>query len=234
MIQATLNHNISRFLHVSTVDVYGYRDHHGTDEESPLIESKEYYATSKVRSDQAVLRAHDEQGLPVTIARPCAIYGPYDQNSFPGIIKYLSKPFAPLIDGGNNLMDLVFAKDAVAGMILAANNPEGIGESYIFTDGAQRTFKEIMEALCNIVNIKPKFVHASSKISYPMTSAVHAALMLFGSGLPKHYQPEVVKVMSQDRHYSIQKAVSELGYKPQISLEEGMKRTAEWYFQEYS
>ena len=232
-VEVALNHSISRFLHVSTVDVYGYRDHHGTDETSPLIESKEFYATSKVRSDQTVLKAHKEHGFPVTIARPCAIYGPFDENSFPGIIKYLSKPFAPLIDGGNNLMDLVYVRDAVEGIILAANNPDSIGQCYNLTDGVERTFKQIMDALCEIVQIRPKFVFTSSKISYPMTSWAHSILMFFGSGLPKHYQPEVVKVMSLDRHYSIEKAQRELGYNPEYALEAGMKLTAEWYFKDY-
>jgi len=229
LVDVAIHSNLTKLVHVSTVDVYGYVDHNGTDESAPFGETGKFYADSKIRSEESMFEAQAKHQLPVTIVRPCAIYGPYDSNSFPGIVKYLSKPFAPLINGGENLMDLVYVKDVVDALILAAENERSLGAAYNITDGSKRTFLEIIHMIADTVNKHPKFVYTPYSTSYALTSFAHSILMFFGSRLPKHYQPEVVKVMSMDRHFSIEKAKSELGYQPIVELREGLNLTARWY-----
>lgn len=130
MIQAAKEHNIERFIHTSTSEVYGTAQFVPITEEHPL-QAQSPYAASKIAADQMVMSYFHSFETPVITLRPFNTYGP--RQSARAIIPTVISQIA----GGQNTIklgalhptrDFNFVKDTVSGFIAALNTDQGVGE----------------------------------------------------------------------------------------------------------
>ncbi len=228
LLQAALAAEIERFVHVSTVDVYGY-DHYDAADESTPLRADGLYSWSKIEAERVVMRYYERHRLPVVILRPCLIYGERDRHLMPTVLQLLSLRRPPLICGGQVLLDLVYAGDVAEALCLAAAKPEAIGQAYNITDGTRRTLYEIIDALAGLLGRSPQYLSVPYSLAYGMAvlvSGLNSWLKLPASPILRW---EVIKAMGHHRHFDISKAARELGYRPQMPLERGLKLALEWY-----
>jgi len=228
LLEAGLQEGIERFVHVSTVDVYGYDHHDGADERTPLRPDG-LYSRSKIEAERLAMRYHDKYGLPITILRPCLIYGPRDRHLLPTVLRLISKKRVPLVAGGEVLLDLVYVGDVAEALLLAAMRREAIGEAYNITDGARRTLREIVETFARVWGRNPHYLNLPYALSYGVAALASGLSCLFRFPTPPILRWEVIKAMGHHRHFDISKARQQLGYRPKVSLEEGLKLTLDWY-----
>lgn len=102
LIAACLKQNVRRFIHVSTTSVYfNYRDRFGILETEPVAHPMvNAYAATKYQAELRV-QAANARGLETIIIRPRGIFGPYDRNLFPRILKAAAScKRASVIEGG--------------------------------------------------------------------------------------------------------------------------------------
>ncbi len=227
-LDAALEAGVERFVHVSTVDVYGYGDHDGADERTPFRPDG-LYSESKIEAERAVARYYEEKGLPCVILRPCLIYGPHDRHLLPAVMGLLSRGRTPLVSGGRVLLDVVYAGDVAEALWRAARSRAAVGQAYNITDGARRTLREVVETFARALGREPRFLRVPYGPAYALARLVSALGPRLGASVPPYLRWEVVKAMGHHRHFSIAKAQEELGYEPRTPLEEGLQKTLRWH-----
>jgi len=204
LLEVAKQAGVKRFVHVSTDEVYGSIPEGTVDEHAPLNPSNPYSA-SKASSDLLCLAYHRTHGLPVIITRCTNNYGPcqYPEKLIPLLIRRLMKhqPL-PLYGDGRQERDWIHVKDHCRGVDLVRQRGRA-GEVYHI--GAERTIPnlEIALSLCEWMG---------------QTSDV----IQFVEDRPGH-----------DARYSLDttKIRAELGFRPSIPFEQGLRETLEWYLE---
>lgn len=201
-----------RFVHVSTDEVYGSADQVGTFHESTPYAPRSPYSASKAASDHFVQAYHHTYGLPTIITHGSNTYGPYQfpEKLIPVMIRnaIIGKPL-PIYGDGLHIRNWMFVDDHGRGLQTVAERGQP-GEVYNLAGDQECTNLEMVEMLCEI--LEP---HLSSQNSI-------RNLITFVPDRPGH-----------DRRYSMDttKIRRELGWTPQVTLEQGLPRTVQWYLE---
>lgn len=206
LLDACRAHGGVRFHQVSTDEVYGDLPLDRPDllftEESPLRPSSPYSA-SKAGADLLTLAYCRTYGLPVTVSRCSNNYGPYQfpEKLIPRmIVRALAGKTLPVYGGGENVRDWLHVDDHCAA--LDAILQRGVaGEVYNIGGRSERTNLEIVGLICHRLEVPPEQV-------------VHVADR---KGHDKRYAIDSGKLSSQ------------LGWQPQVSFDQGMDETINWY-----
>jgi dTDP-glucose 4,6-dehydratase len=204
LLDAARRHGVGRFLHVSTDEVYGSIEHGSWDEEWPLSPSSPYSA-SKAGSDLLALAYHRTHGMDVVVTRCSNNYGPYQfpEKAIPLFVtNLLDGGQVPLYGDGENIRDWLHVSDHCLGISMALVKGRS-GEVYHIGGGTELTNRALIDKLLEACGATWDSVR---------------------------YLPDR---KGHDRRYSlsIDKISRELGYVPQISLEEGLASTINWYRQ---
>ncbi|MCM3786616.1 dTDP-glucose 4,6-dehydratase [Neobacillus mesonae] len=203
LLEAAKKFNVSKFVQVSTDEVYGSLGSTGLfTEETPLAPNSPYSA-SKAGGDLLVRAYYETFNLPVNITRCSNNYGPYQfpEKLIPLMISQaLSDKSLPIYGDGLNIRDWLYVEDHCSAIDLVIH--QGVaGEVYNIGGNNERTNIQIVEAILEELG-KPK------------------SLITYVKDRPGH-----------DRRYGIDptKTMTELGWKPKHSFETGIKETIKWY-----
>ncbi|HUA87511.1 MAG TPA: dTDP-glucose 4,6-dehydratase [Bryobacteraceae bacterium] len=203
LLEAARAHKTPRFLHVSTDEVYGSIDPpYEANEDFPLRPSSPYSA-SKAGSDLLALSYFVTYGLPVIVTRASNNYGPYQfpEKLIPLMISNAIESKAlPIYGDGMQIRDWLYVDDHCRA-ILAAIERGRDGE--IYNIGGNR-------ALPNIEVVRR---------------------LLEAVGRPESLMETVIDRPGHDRRYALSsaKVMRETRWRPQVTFEEGLRRTIEWY-----
>lgn len=192
-----------RFVHISTDEIYGTLGKDGLfSEESPFRPNSPYAAT-KAGADLLVRAYFETYGLPTLIARPSNNYGPYQfpEKFIPLMITNLmeDKPI-PIYGKGLNVRDWVFVTDTCRAVGLIMEKGKP-GEAY----------------------------NVGGETEKQNIDVAREVLALFGK--EESYLSFVADRPGHDLRYALnnKKIKNELGWKPRVAFQEGIKRTVEWY-----
>lgn len=219
------NH-LQRIVHCSTTGVHGVTGKTPAAEDAPFAPTNSY-EESKLQGELLALKAWKEDGLPVSVARPGLVYGPGDLHLL-GFFSSIKKGRPCLIDGGKALIHPIYIDDMTAAFLLCAERPQAIGHSYNIAGDHPVSFRELATAIAHSLS-KPL-----PKGDIPLWLANLASdVFALVPGMKGENAPLTrsrVKFLTNSRVYDIGRAKSELGFAPIMPLEEGMQRTAEWYY----
>ena len=201
-----------RFLHVSTDEVYGSL----APEDPPFREITPYapnspYAASKAASDHLVRAYHHTYGLPTLTTNCSNNYGRFQfpEKLIPLIILNArdGKPL-PVYGDGQNVRDWLYVEDHCAAIATVLARGRG-GETYNIGGGNEKRNLEIVGTICDLVD----------EMS-PRRGPSRRELITFVKDRPGH-----------DRRYAMDagKIERELGWRPQETLESGLRKTVQWY-----
>lgn len=202
-----------RFHHISTDEVFGSlpNDPSVKFTETTPYDPRSPYSASKASSDHLVRAWHETYGLPVVLTNCSNNYGPYHfpEKLVPVVIlnALAGKPL-PIYGRGDNIRDWLFVEDHADALLLVVEKGE-LGRSYNIGGENERTNLELVKTLCAILDdLKPK------------AEGSYADQITFVTDRPGH-----------DARYAIDptRIREELGWKPSVTVEEGLKRTVEWY-----
>jgi len=207
------NYEGKRFYHVSTDEVYGALGEIGFFTESTKYDPHSPYSASKASSDHFVRAYHDTYGLPVVISNCSNNYGP---NHFPEkliplfINNIIQKKPLPVYGDGKYTRDWLFVKDHATAIDLVYHQGKN-GDTYNIGGFNEWKNIDLVKLLC--AKMDQKLGNA------PGTSD---ELITYVKDRPGH-----------DRRYAIDatKINQELGWKPSVTFEEGLKQTIDWYFE---
>ena len=212
--------SLFRFIQVSTDEVYGSLGETGKFTETSRTLPNSPYAASKAASDHFVRAFFHTYGFPTVTTNCSNNYGPYQfpEKLIPLIINNaLEGKSLPVYGDGANVRDWIYVDDHCAAleMIMRKNRP---GEVYNIGASDERKNIDVVRLICSILDeLKP--VWNNEKI-VARGLKQYSDLIFFVPDRPGH-----------DRRYAIDssKVQREIGWKPEVSFEDGLKKTVEWY-----
>jgi nucleoside-diphosphate-sugar epimerase len=217
--------SIKRFLVVSSQTVTG-----PSTKDKPVNENSECrpittYGKSKLEEEKLVLSYKDK--LPITICRAPAVYGERDTEIFI-YFQTFSKGITTTIGFNKKELSLIHAIDLVEGFYLASISDKAKGQIYFIGSEKFYTWEEINSITSRILNKKPIII----KVPHFMVFTIAAIAQFFAVFSSKPATLNIEKAKDITQQYwtcDTSKAMKELGYRQKISIEEGIKRTCEWY-----
>lgn len=199
------------FHHVSTDEVYGSLGPTGAFTEETAYDPSSPYSASKAASDHLVRAFGRTYGLPVVITNCSNNYGPYQ---FPEkliplmILNAAEGKRLPVYGSGANVRDWLYVEDHVEALWLVAERGR-TGETYNIGGESERSNLEVVHAICDLI----------AEYRHRTVDDVRGQIE-FVADRPGH-----------DMRYAvaIDKIRDELGWRPRMSFEEGLRRTVGWY-----
>jgi NAD dependent epimerase/dehydratase len=152
LLQAALDQDVARIVHVSTSECYGSAQRIPIAEDHPLV-GQSPYAASKIGADQAAESFRRAFGAPVVTVRPFNTYGPRQSARaiIPTIITQALSAGVVHLGALEPTRDLTFVTDTVAGMIAAAGAPDVIGETINLGSGKHVSIGELAERILELL-----------------------------------------------------------------------------------
>ena len=203
LLESARRHQVERFVHVSTDEVYGSISE-GSWREDHILEPNSPYSSSKAGSDLAALAYHRTYGMHVNVTRCSNNYGPrqFPEKVIPLFVTNLMDGRkVPLYGDGLNVRDWLHVDDHCRGILLVLEGGES-GEIYNIGGGTELTNKELTHRLLELCD------------------KTDASIEL------------VADRLGHDRRYSVDcaKIRNELGYQPQVPFDDGLAAVVQWYF----
>ena len=231
LLAAARQAGIQRAVMVSSNSPLGCNPHrdHLFDEES-AYHPYMHYGRSKMRMEQAARAAMREGGLEITIVRPPWFYGPDQPPRQTLFFRMVRDGKAPLVGDGENLRSMAYVDNLAQGLLLAATRAAAAGQIYWIADRRPYAMREIIDTIERLLEEEFHMPVAHRRMRLPgiaSTAARAADAALQAAGF---YQQKihVLSEMNQTIACSVAKAERELGYRPQVALEEGMRRSIQW------
>lgn len=225
LLDAAIRAGIKKFVHCSTVGVQGEIANPPATEDAPFNPG-DHYQESKLEGEKLALSYFNEGKIEGAVVRPVGIYGPGDTR-FLKLFRHINSGKFKMIGNGKPLYHLTFVEDLVAGIILAGEVEAS--NKRVYTIGGNE-FLPLEDLVSLIADILGKKV---SGLKIPLLPVYCAAFCCEMICRPLGIEPPLFRrrldFFTKDRAFDITRAKSELGYKPCISLREGLSRTAEWY-----
>ncbi len=200
-----------RFHHISTDEVFGSLGAEGQFTEDTPYDPRSPYSASKAASDHLVRAWHETYGLPVVLTNCSNNYGPYHfpEKLIPVVILNAlhGKPI-PVYGRGENVRDWLYVEDHADALLLVVQKGK-VGRSYNIGGENERRNIDLVRTICALLDeMKPK------------AQGSYADQITFVTDRPGH-----------DARYAIDpsRIREELGWRPSVTVEEGLRRTVRWY-----
>lgn len=202
-----------RFHHISTDEVFGSlpQDPSVKFTETTPYDPRSPYSASKAGSDHLVRAWHETYGLPVVLTNCSNNYGPFHfpEKLIPVIIlNALAGKALPIYGDGSNIRDWLYVEDHADALLTVVAKGQ-VGRSYNIGGENERTNLDLVRTLCAILDRKR-----------PKAAGSYADQITFVTDRPGH-----------DARYAIDpsRIRDELGWRPAVTVEEGLERTVDWY-----
>jgi nucleoside-diphosphate-sugar epimerase len=223
MAHAAKNAGAKIFIYTSSVMVYGFNYLNKVTESGLFYSDNNPYCKTKIEAEKELLKLNSPD-FGVIIIRPADVYGP---GSHAWVIRPLSlmhqrKFFLP--NGGSGMMNHVYIDNLIDAIFLAIEK-ETYGEAFNITDGQETTWKEYATRLAKVANLPKPFSLPASVVKFLIRLQCLQEKML---GKQPEILPESIDFLTRRYAYSIEKAKNQLGYTPNVSLDEGMEHVRQW------
>jgi nucleoside-diphosphate-sugar epimerase len=225
VLDAALAQGVKKFIYCSTCGVHGNIDHPPGGEDAP-IQPADYYQRTKYEAEP-IVNEYFAKGLKTVILRPAAIYGPGDPERFFMIFKRVAKGSFPMFGNGKTYYHPLYIDNLVDAFMLAMEAGRGDGKAYLVADEDYVEIEELVRKVGRALNIDVKIQH------YPVWPVVLVGHVCETVCKPFKVTPPIfprrVDWYRQNRAFKIDNIKNDLGYVAKVGLDEGLRRTAEWY-----
>lgn len=223
MLQAAKAAGVRRFVHGSSIGVYGWIEGGTVRDDSPL-DPDNIYGVTKLAGEAAVRDFSD--GPEWAIVRISEVYGPGDRRLIK-MYRGAAKGRFPMIGRGDNQHHLIYIDDLLDGLIATAERPGAVGQTFVLAGPRAYSSREMLEIIVATIDA-PK-----PKIQLPLGPMLLAARLCEGALRPLGIQPPLhprrMNFYRKSFEFSMEPAQRAIGYQPRVSFEEGAARTADWY-----
>lgn len=222
---ALKNRGFKRFAHISTVGVHGHIEGAPADENHAFAPGDAYQKT-KAEAELWLRDFARSAGLPFTVIRPAAIYGPGDKRLFK-IFKMASRGYLVLLGKGKCFYHLIHVEDLTNVIILAATHPGAAGEAFICGNEAPITLADMGQIIAGSMG---KQIRIARLPAWPFFVAADVCeLVCPPLGISPPLYRRRVAFFTKDRMFDTSKLRNTLGYRTVYSNEDGLVQTAGWY-----
>ncbi|MFZ2301194.1 MAG: SDR family oxidoreductase [Gallionella sp.] len=204
---------VKRLVYVSSIKVNGEQ----TTKTRPFTESdkpnpQDAYAVSKWQAEQALQRIAHETGLEIVIVRPPLVYGPGVKGNFARLLATVKKGIPMPLASVHNKRSLIYLGNLADALIACANHPSAAGKTYLVRDGEDISTPDLVRQIAMSLG-KPARL-------FPLPTGLLLGLGgLFGKS-------EAIRRMAGSLCVNDDLIRKELGWKPGVTLQQGVQETA--------
>lgn len=222
ILKASIASGVKRFVHGSTIGVYGSIE--GPVSESSPCNPDNIYGRTKLEGEKLVLSYKDR--IPLVVIRISETYGPGDRRLLK-LFKAIHKKAFFKIGPGKNLHQLIYIRDLLDGMLRAAKSEQAGGEVVLLVGSKPITTDEMVDTIADVLNVKLPGFRA------PLFPFTVAAMVLEAILRPMGIQPPLhrrrMDFFKKNFSFSTTKASDLLYFTPQYNFKQGVTETARWY-----
>jgi nucleoside-diphosphate-sugar epimerase len=224
--------SVTRFIHISSTDVYGHPGTPAVEEHFRAGGFGNWYSQTKLEAEAEARRFQARHALDVAILRPATVYGPGSVELIGEIAHALRARHMLLIGGGRATAGLCFVENLIDAIVLALGHPAAPGQTFNISDGLAVTWRELTDALADGLGCP----RARWSMPYPIAIAVGFALEHGYRALRRQtgitttplLSRQAVQVLGRNQDFSNRKASETLGWSPRVSYPDGMQATLAW------
>lgn len=233
LLNSARDNGVKRFVHVSSVTVYGPGQKtiiREDDEYDPFPQQRGYYTGSKIEADRLALQFGRAHAFPVTVIRPGIIYGPGAKPFFARLYHNLKGKAQVIIGTPNALLPLVFVESVAEALLYAGQQRDDVMHVYNIVDGAilqedlLQRHSETIEKKTRTIYLPPSLVSLGARF-------LESVYALRGKGAPALSRYRIRRACQSLAHDTT-KARTELGWRPVVSLPQGLDQTWQWWQQQ--
>jgi nucleoside-diphosphate-sugar epimerase len=225
LLDAGIQAQIRRFVHGSTIGVYGV-DLKGEISESSPMKPDNIYGVTKKAGEELVISYKDR--LPVSVIRISETYGPGDRRLLK-LFKGIKKRSFFVIGNGENRHQLIYVDDLIDGMFAAAEKKEALGEVFVIAGHEILTTNEMVATISETLKVKKLKFRAPMWPFYLLAVVMEFTLGPLGIQPPLHRRR--LDFFKKTLYFSTGKSANLLGFNARTGFREGAALTAEWYRQ---
>lgn len=231
-----------RFVHVSTVAVWGFDAHGVLDESVPIRRIGHPYVDGKIDAEEAVRATTADH----VVLRPTNVWGPWGPAFTVGPVTALRAGRVALVGDGAGPANLVYVDNLVHAILRAIESPPG---TFVINDGDEPTWRGFYEAHARLggwevrtaarseVPSNSLLLGLKGAAAHPAARAVARRLLperardrarAVVAGAPDFPPPELAALQTSTVRYPTDRAREVLGYDPPVSFERGLELTERW------
>ena len=229
IINAMKELKIKKLVYTSTPSVVFDKENlNGVDESTPYPKSfLTHYAHTKSIAEKLVLSSNCDSFITVAL-RPHLIFGPGDMNLIPRILKTQQKGKLKIVGDGTNLVDVIYVENAAEAHVLALESLELghpiAGKAYFLGQGPINLW-DFINAILKKAELPKVTKTISLKKAYALGFIIESFLKLFKINKIHPPMTRFVALQLSKSHYFSHKNIElDLGYRPKISIDEGIDR----------
>lgn len=216
LAQQAAEAGVRRFLYLSSIKVNGEHTLQGQpftehDVPAPL----DPYGISKYEAEEGLRMIAQQTGLEVVIIRPPLVYGPGVKANFLRLMRWLHRGMPLPLGSIHNKRSLVALDNLVDLLTRCLDHPEAAGQTFLVSDGDDLSTPELLQKLAGALGCRAPLL------------PVPPALLRFGGRLLGR-SAEVERLLSS-LQVDISSTCETLGWTPPVTVEEGLRKTAEWF-----
>lgn len=211
---------VRSFIFFSTINVYGPTEPgREVDENSPPAPATPY-AESKLRAERGVLAILGGDGAPLaTVLRLAAVYGTRVRGNWERLLRLLERRPSVLVGSGENRRTLVFDEDVASAALHVALDSAARGRIYNVTDGRIHTLSDVVAAISRALGRRPPGVRVPVFLARSGARAAGVFYRALGRNPPVDLA--TIEKMIEDVAVRGDRITAELGFRADVSLEEG-------------
>ncbi|HXV35579.1 MAG TPA: NAD-dependent epimerase/dehydratase family protein, partial [Myxococcota bacterium] len=213
---------VKRFVHGSTIGVFGGAARRLIHDDSPL-EPENIYGSTKLAAERVV--AEFGSRLPAVVVRISETYGPGDRRLLK-LFKAASKGMLVQVGAGKNLHHPIYIDDLLDGLLAAAKLDSAVGATFVLAGPTPVTSREMLKAVA-AASGGARIVRIPMLPLLALAWLLETALRPFGVQPPLHRRR--MDFFRKSFHFSGLEARKRIGFEPRVDLESGMHATAQWY-----
>ena len=250
LLQACIEAQVKKFIHISSTAVYGDPPSGVITEESPCLASIRPQISIKQAAEKIVLET-ESSDTEMIVLQMGKVYGPGERGETAQTFSQMKVAFMPLARRGTGYCNPIYIDDVVTAMIRACETPNLHRQRFIISHEQPISWREFLSGYESILGEKtfidlpidyccksqdsiPLFRELASNILKKrkvMEATIAIAKAVYGKSI--HYpSPDEFRTLVAQPIFSNQKSRDHLNFKPEISLQTGMERIREWWCQQ--
>jgi len=223
ILEASVHNGVKRFVHGSTIGVYGSNGRERINECSPLSPDN-IYGLTKLEAERMVMSF--AQRLPFVIARISETYGPGDRRLLK-LFRGIKKNLFCMIGNGMNFHHPIYIDDLTDALVAAAGAPDAVGKALVLAGKQVLTTNEMVQTIAKEVGARPP------RLRIPLAAVWLVGQIMETVCRPLGLQPPIhrrrLDFFRKSFRFSTAEATTALGFIPKYDFVDGVRETACWY-----
>jgi len=232
LLDSALPQQPSRFVYVSSAGVYGASQvRHGVSADRVPARPARYnlYGRAKLEAENLVRRRCEQCGCEWTIVRLGATYGPGKRALLTHFQPMLREGHIRILGAGTNAIAALFVDDAARAVWLAATHRAAARRIYDVANDERVTQRQWFDATADALDAPRPRRRVPRSVAFAAAAATE--LLSWVHGCEPAFNRAMVDLISTEQLLDASRIRNELGWRPEVAFEEGMRRTREWYLQ---